>query len=85
VGDVAQLIAEVLNTQIEIIADESRLRPNNSEVERLWADNSKAKQLFGWKPNYGGRDGFKRGLEETVEWFAQKDNLRFYKSDVYNL
>ena len=85
IGDTVQLIAEVMNTEIEIITDEDRLRPANSEVERLWADNSKAKQLFGWQPSYGNREGFKRGLTETAEWFAQPDNLRGYKADIYNL
>ena len=69
----------------EIITDEARLRPENSEVERLWADNAKARQLFGWQPNYAGREGFKRGLAETAEWFAQPDNLSAYKADIYNL
>jgi len=85
VGDTAQLIAEAMNTDIEIITDEARLRPGNSEVERLWASNAKAKELFGWQPRYGGREGFKRGLIETAEWFVQKDNLRSFKSDIYNL
>ena len=85
IGDTAQLIAEAMNTEIEIITDEMRLRPKNSEVERLWADNTKAKQLFDWQPSYGDRDGFKRGLAETAEWFAQPENLQDYKSDVYNL
>ncbi len=85
VGDTAKLIAEVMNVDIEIITDEVRLRPDNSEVERLWADNTKAKKLFGWQPSYGGREGFKRGLAETAEWFAQADNLRSYKADIYNL
>jgi len=85
VGDTAQLIAEAMNVEIEIITDEVRLRPKNSEVDRLWADNAKAKQLFGWHPSYGGREGFKRGLTETAEWFAQQDNLRGYKADIYNI
>ena len=85
VGDTAQLIAEVMNVEIEIITDEVRLRPENSEVERLWADNAKAKQLLGWQPNHSGRDGFKRGLAKTAEWFSQADNLRSYKADIYNL
>ena len=85
IGDTVQLIAEVMNTEIEIITDEDRLRPANSEVERLWADNSKAKQLFGWQPSYGGREGFKRGLAETAEWFLNPANLASYKSDIYNL
>ena len=85
VGDTVQLIAEVMNADIEIITDENRLRPENSEVERLWADNSKAKKLFNWLPRYGGREGFKRGLAETAEWFLKPDNLAKYKSDIYNL
>jgi dTDP-glucose 4,6-dehydratase len=85
VGDTAQLIAEAMNVEIEIIADEARLRPENSEVERLLADNTKAKRLFGWQPSYAGRDGFKRGLVETAEWFARHDNLRGYKADIYNI
>ena len=85
VGDTAQLIAKVMNTEIEIITDEVRFRPDGSEVERLWADNSKARKLFGWQPSYGGRDGFMRGLAETADWFGQSNNLRGYKADIYNL
>ena len=85
VGDTALLIAEAMNAEIEIITDEARLRPENSEVEQLWADNAKAKQLFGWQPTYGGREGFKRGLTETAAWFAQPANLRGYKADIFNL
>jgi NAD dependent epimerase/dehydratase len=83
--DTAQLIAECMGVPIELVSDEERMRPANSEVERLWADNSKAEALFGWQPIYGGRDGFKRGLIETIDWFTQPDNLRAYKSEIYNL
>lgn len=85
VGDTAMLIAEAMNADIEILTDEARLRPTHSEVERLWADNSKARELFGWKPNYADREGFKRGLAETAEWFADAENLRGYKADIYNI
>lgn len=85
IGDTAQLIAEVMNTEIEILTDEARLRPENSEVERLWASNAKAKKLFDWQPQYGSREGFKRGLAETASWFTKPDNLRVYKTDIYNL
>ena len=84
-GDTAQIIGEVMGVQIEIISDEARLRPENSEVARLWADNAKAFRLFGWSPSYSGRDGFRRGLIETVEWFKQPDNLHSYKTNIYNL
>ena len=84
IGDTVKMIAEVMKAEIEIITDDNRLRPENSEVERLWADNTKAKELFGWKPIYAGREGFKRGLAETAEWFMDPANLARYKSDIYN-
>lgn len=85
IGDTARLIAEIMGADIEIETDEERLRPEKSEVNRLWADNSKAKNLLGWEPEYGGRDGFKRGLAETVEWFMKPENLKRYKADIYNI
>jgi NAD dependent epimerase/dehydratase len=85
IGETAQLIAESMGVSIDFMSDEERIRPKNSEVERLWADNAKAKELFGWQPTYGGREGFKRGLVETIDWFTQSDNLRSYKSDIYNV
>ncbi len=74
-----------MNAKIEIITDKARLRPSVSEVERLWASNEKAKELFGWSPEYGSRDGFKRGIAETAEWFSRPVNLLNYKSDIYNV
>lgn len=85
IGDTARLIAETMHADVEIVTDEARLRPKNSEVERLWADNTKARQLFGWQPRYGGREGLTRGLTETVQWFAQPDHLSRYKMNTYNL
>jgi len=85
VGDTAQLIANVMNAEIEILTDEVRLRPEKSEVERLWADNSKAFELLGWRPTYGGREGLRKGLAETVDWFLQPTNLLDYKANIYNI
>ncbi len=85
IGDTAHLIAEIMGAEVEILTDQVRLRPESSEVERLWADNGKAYNLFGWKPAYGGRDGFTRGLVETVEWFRHPANLVNYKADRYNI
>ena len=80
-----KLIAELMNSSIEIISDESRMRPENSEVRRLWADNSKANELFDWKPAFSGVEGFSRGLSETIDWFTKANNLREYKSGLYNV
>lgn len=85
IGDTVRLIAEAMGVEIEIETDEARLRPEKSEVDRLWADNAKAKILAGWEPQYGGREGFKRGLAETAAWFADPENLRGYKADIYNI
>lgn len=85
IGDTARLIADVMGAEIEIETDEERLRPENSEVNRLWADNSKAKNLLNWEPEYGGADGFKRGLSETAEWYSKAENLKRYKADMYNI
>ncbi len=85
IKETAQLIGDTMGASVEIVSDEIRLRPENSEVERLWADTTKAKEFLDWKPNYGGREGFQRGLAETIEWFTQTENLRSYKSGIYNL
>jgi NAD dependent epimerase/dehydratase len=85
IGDTVRMIAEVMGTEVEIETDEVRLRPEKSEVERLWADNSKASDLLGWKPEYAGLDGLRRGLSQTAEWFSNPENLRSYKSDIYNI
>ena len=85
IGDTARIIAEAMDTDIEIETDEIRLRPEKSEVNRLWADNSKAKRLLNWEPEYGGRDGFRRGLRETAEWFSNPDMLKKYKVNIYNM
>jgi NAD dependent epimerase/dehydratase len=85
IGDIARLIAEVMSRDVEIENDEQRLRPPTSEVERLWADNSRVHALTGWSPEYAGREGLRRGLVETVEWFGEPANLRRYKADLYNI
>jgi NAD dependent epimerase/dehydratase len=85
VGETARLVADVMNAEIEIVADDERIRPADSEVERLWADNTKARDLFGWIPQYAGREGLKRGLSETAAWFTDPVNLQRYKSGVYNI
>jgi NAD dependent epimerase/dehydratase len=85
VGDTAALIARLMGREVEIVSDDMRLRPAASEVERLWADNSKARQLTGWCPEFGGVDGLGRGLQETIDWFADSANLSRYKAGLYNI
>lgn len=85
VGDTVRTIANLMGRDVEIISDEQRLRPSGSEVERLWADNTRARELAGWSPQYGGLEGFKRGLQETIEWFSVQANLRRYRAGLYNI
>lgn len=85
IGDTVKTIADQMGTNIEIETDEIRLRPDKSEVERLWADNRKAKELLGWEPNYGGLEGFRKGLSETITWFKDEANLKNYKTGLYNI
>ncbi|WP_274362519.1 NAD-dependent 4,6-dehydratase LegB [Paenibacillus thermotolerans] len=85
IGETAAVIAEAMRAEIVIEEDQVRLRPEKSEVERLWADNSKASRLLGWTPEYAGKDGFRRGIRNTVEWFTQSENLANYKAGIYNI
>lgn len=85
IGETTKAIAEVMGKEIEIETDEVRIRPEKSEVERLWADNQKARELIGWEPAFSGIEGFKQGLKETVDWFVNPVNLSMYKADVYNI
>ncbi|MCE3203669.1 NAD-dependent 4,6-dehydratase LegB [Paenibacillus sonchi] len=85
IQETAETISEVMGREIRITSDEVRLRPEKSEVERLWADNSKAKRLLNWEPRFGGKEGFRQGLRETIEWFSNPANLSQYKADQYNI
>jgi len=85
IGEAARAIVELMQAEVELCADEQRLRPDKSEVLRLWADNEKARELLGWRPQYGGVEGFRRGLAETIAWFTTPAHLSRYRSDVYNL
>lgn len=84
IKDTASLISSVMGKEIIIQQDEERLRPKNSEVERLYSSNEKAKELLDWEPEYKGLDGFKKGLTETIDWFSIEENLKLYKSNIYN-
>lgn len=85
IEDTARLIAEVMGKEIELACDPQRVRPEKSEVERLFASAERLRQFTGWTPAYGGREGFRRGLENTVAWFTSGDNLSAYKAHTYNI
>ena len=81
VGDTLNLIKELMGSDVEFIIDEARLRPGKSEVFRLWCDNAKISELTGFKPRYTIREG----LQETIDWFVQEDNLKKFKANIYNV
>lgn len=85
IAETFQMIAEVMGVDAEAVSEAERLRPADSEVERLFSDNSKAKRLLGWKPEYDGLEGFRRGLSATAEWFTEPANLARYRTDSYTV
>ena len=80
-NDLVLLISKLMGTSIETKTDRERLRPENSEVFRLFGDNSLLKQLTGWS----SRTNLEEGLKETIAWFTNPHNLEKYKSHLYNL
>ena len=85
IKDTVSIIADIMGADVQINTDKQRIRPKDSEVERLWADNSKAKRLLNWEPKYGKDEGFRRAIQETVNWFTDRDNLKNYKHGIYNI
>jgi NAD dependent epimerase/dehydratase len=81
IGDLAQQLIKIINPNAKIITDSIRLRPEKSEVFRLFGSNEKLKSYTDWKQEYS----LEKGLKETIEWFSKKENLQQYKSDIYNV
>ncbi|RAO98997.1 NAD-dependent dehydratase [Petrotoga sp. 9PW.55.5.1] len=79
IGDLAQKIIELTGKEVEIIGDTQRIRPEKSEVERLLSNAEKAKKVTGWEPKHT----LEEGLKETIDWI--KDNLHYYKPEIYNV
>ena len=74
-----------MNVDIKIIEDTKRLRPSKSEVNRLLADNSKAKKILKWEPKYVGKKGFREAVTKTIDWIKIPENLKKYKHLIYNV
>ena len=85
IGDLYNLIQYIIKSDTKIVQEKSRIRPKEGEVNRLKADNKKAKKIVGWSPEYYGKNGLKKALKETIKWFDDKDNLKLYKSDLHNI
>lgn len=85
IGDLAQLIAEVMGAKIEFETEDVRLRPAASEVERLCAAVAKAERLLAWKPENHDMEGLRRGLSVTAKWFADPANRERYRIGRYTV
>lgn len=84
IGDLVQLCMEITGQQAEVVSDTSRIRPENSEVDRLLCGNDKAHRLLGWKPKYEGVEGLQTGLREFAEWLSKAENRsRFVNTDTF--
>jgi nucleoside-diphosphate-sugar epimerase len=70
-----------MQSNVKFITDEQRIRPEKSEVFRLWCDNTKLERLTGYKPKFD----IKQGLQKTIEWITKPENLKAYKSEIYNV
>lgn len=81
IGDLAQKLINTINPEAEIITEQQRLRPEKSEVERLLGSDEKIRKLTNWVPRYI----LEEGLKETIEWFKNKESLKLYKPDIYNV
>lgn len=81
IGGVVALIQDIIGANVEIVADDQRVRPRNSEVERLWCDNAKIFGLTGFRP----RIDLREGLTRTIDWLRSPENLSRYKSEIYNV
>jgi dTDP-glucose 4,6-dehydratase len=79
IGDLAKLIGELVGTPVNIATEADRLRPAGSEVERLLADNTKAREVLGWT----AKVGLKEGLAKTIEWF--RSNQHLYRAGIYTV
>jgi len=81
IKELAEKIIAYVNPKAKIVCDRKRFRPKKSEVMRLYGDNSKIKKLTNWRPKYS----LDRGIRETIKWFLNKENIKRYKVDTYNV
>ncbi len=84
IGDTVSEISKLMGVEVVVETDDERKRPENSEVERLWADNALARDTLEWSPKYEGFSGFQNGLQKTIDWFEKPENLAKFKLEMYN-
>ena len=85
INEIINILKKDFGFKFDVITDKKRIRPSKSEVMRLLAKNTKAKNILNWKPSYNSLKGFKISLEKTIKWFQKEENLNSYKYDKYNI
>ena len=85
IRETAKIIAQMMQKDVAFSIEPERSRSTKSEVDRLWASNQLAQEILGWSPEFGGLDGFKRGIEKTIAWFSEAKNRAHYKLEDYTL
>ena len=83
--DLLNLLIKKMDKEVKIKIEKNRLRPDKSEVNRLLCNNKKAKKIIKWAPKYSGLKGLKKGLDDTIKWYSTPENLRKFKSKIYNI
>ena len=83
IKDLVELITDIMGVDIRIVSEDQRLRPELSEVNRLFGDNKLLRTLTKWEPSHSGREGLIKGLTKTIEWFSDTKNVQMYHSNNY--
>ena len=79
--DTLKIIKELMKSDVNFVSDNERIRPEKSEVFRLWCDNTKIKKLTG----FNSKVDIEEGLQRTIDWFTKPENLKHYKAQLYNV
>ena len=85
ISDIVAVIANVMEKDFKIISEDQRVRPSNSEVDRLFGDANEAKKMFNWAPEFAGSEGFEKGIKKTVDWFLDPQNMSHYGNETFAL
>jgi len=81
IGETLNLIKKLMNSEVDFVLEQKRIRPVKSEVSRLWCDNTKIKTLT----NFSSTVSLEQGLKKTINWFSEDSNLKHYKANIYNI
>ena len=85
IKDILRTMKKDFGFKFNVLLDKKRIRSKESEVQRLFASNKKAKKVLKWFPKYNGQKGFKKSLQKTIDWFSNPKNLKNYNTNIYNI